>query len=394
MTAEQLSDPITTPDFDVSKLDALLEVAGVDALVATSRHNVRYLSGSYSMFFAYNPAISDEQYLSAIAYVRGQSEQAVLVCSPQEADEFEVERPWVPTVDLTSFTTLETAQGIAARLIERGLDRATLGIEEPFVPFRFQRELARRLPHATFVDVTPELNELRAVKRPYELALLRGAAERVVDAMAATMTGAGVGATTREIYDRLAAEEGGRGLTFEYCVIATGTSLNRAPSSRVWKRGEILSLDSGGTYNSYLADMTRMAVAGEPTARMRDLLGQVDAVQQAVFDALRVGVTGREMLETARTAVAGLPDAAHVTFNMHGVGLVRREAPRVDFGGTVKEEPPGLDEPFEADMVLSVETNLPAPDVGLVKLEDIVAITPSGYEAFGHEHRGWTVVGG
>ena len=39
---------------------------------------------------------------------------------------------------------------------------------------------------------------------------------------------------------RCGAEEINRGLTFEYCLIAAGTSHNRAPSDQVWEKGDVL----------------------------------------------------------------------------------------------------------------------------------------------------------
>ena len=43
---------MTTYPFDAKKLDALLEEAGVDLLLATTRHNIRYLTGGrYHHFF-------------------------------------------------------------------------------------------------------------------------------------------------------------------------------------------------------------------------------------------------------------------------------------------------------------------------------------------------------
>ncbi len=40
-------------------------------------------------------------------------------------------------------------------------------------------------------------------------------------------------------------------------------------------------------------------------------------------------------------------------------------------------------------MVLSIETELLDPDVGYVKLEDTVAVTEDGAEAYGDTGRGW-----
>ncbi|KIZ46788.1 hypothetical protein OO17_06205, partial [Rhodopseudomonas palustris] len=37
--------------FDTGKLDRLMDEAGIDVIVATSRHNVQYLLGGYRFFF-------------------------------------------------------------------------------------------------------------------------------------------------------------------------------------------------------------------------------------------------------------------------------------------------------------------------------------------------------
>ena len=42
-------------------------------------------------------------------------------------------------------------------------------------------------------------------------------------------------------------------------------------------------------------------------------------------------------------------------------------------------------------MVLSIETTARVEEVGFVKLEDTVAVTDDGWEAFGDDHRDWIV---
>ena len=68
-----------------------------------------------------------------------------------------------------------------------------------------------------------------------------------------------------ELTDALRREEVNRGLTFEYCLIAAGTSHNRAPSEQRWENGDVLSLDSGGNYHGYIGDLARMAILGSRT---------------------------------------------------------------------------------------------------------------------------------
>ena len=40
-------------------------------------------------------------------------------------------------------------------------------------------------------------------------------------------------------------------------------------------------------------------------------------------------------------------------------------------------------------MVISIETTLQHPRRGFIKLEDTVAVTDNGWEAFGNSGRGW-----
>jgi hypothetical protein len=47
---ETVSAAPTLP-FDSNHLDALLENAGIDILIVTSKHNIQYLLGGYRFFF-------------------------------------------------------------------------------------------------------------------------------------------------------------------------------------------------------------------------------------------------------------------------------------------------------------------------------------------------------
>ena len=65
----------------------------------------------------------------------------------------------------------------------------------------------------------------------------------------------------------------------------------------------MLSLDSGGNCGGYIGDVARMAVLGEPDAELEDLLGEVDAIQQAARKPIAAGVPGREIYASAMEAV-------------------------------------------------------------------------------------------
>src|SRR5262249_40387201 len=90
---------LTVP-FDHRLIDNLLEEAGIDVLVATSKHNVQYLLGGYRFFFFdYKEAIGMSRYLPVLIYPRGRPADAVYIGNRLEAFEKELNRFWTPTVE-------------------------------------------------------------------------------------------------------------------------------------------------------------------------------------------------------------------------------------------------------------------------------------------------------
>jgi Xaa-Pro aminopeptidase len=185
-----------------------------------------------------------------------------------------------------------------------------------------------------------------------------------------------------------------RGLTFEYCLITAGTSLNRAPSDQVWGAGDILSLDSGGNYKGYIGDLCRMAIQGEPDSELEDLLAEVDAIQMAARKPIRSGANGEEIYASAGEVLGRSPRANSIEFVAHGMGLISHEAPRLTSHGPIPYSAYDADRPLESGMVISIETTIAHPRRGFIKLEDTVAVTDAGWEAFGDRARGWNRAGG
>jgi Xaa-Pro aminopeptidase len=261
------------------------------------------------------------------------------------------------------------------------------------VPHRFVVELQAALPGLRVVEAGGVLETLRTIKRPDELALLREAADAIVEAMVATVATAQPGTTKRELTERLRTEEELRGVAFDYCLTTMGTSLNRAPSDQAWMPGEVVSLDSGGEREGYVGDLCRMAVLGAPGPKARDTLEEVRAIQDATRAAIGPGRLGREVLEAAADRRHACSLAGDADVVVHGTGLVTHEPPRLHPDAPARRAATHHDRPLEPGMVLSIETTARVAGVGFVKLEDTVAVTDGGWEAFGDDHRDWLVAG-
>jgi Xaa-Pro aminopeptidase len=245
------------------------------------------------------------------------------------------------------------------------------------------------VPDADISDALVPLERLRAVKTAEELDLLRLASEKVVDSMLTVIGAHGPGTTKRQLVEALKREEVARGMTFEYCLITTGKSHNRAPSDEVWGAGEVLSIDSGGNYRGYIGDLCRMGIQGEPDRELVDLLAFVEEVQQAARKPIRAGARGGDIFPAALGVLERSPHKSYTHFMAHGMGIVAHEAPRLTGKGAVPYPGDDEDRPLEAGMVISIETTMLHPRRGYVKLEDTVVVTADGCQGFGDAGRGW-----
>jgi len=384
-----------TAPFDTERLDRLMDEAGIDVLLATSKHNVQYLLGGHrAFFFESMDAMGLSRYLPVFVYAKGAPEKAGFFGHRMEGFQNEVKPFWVAEINTKSsgsVDVMEKAIDYVRRLMPKP---RRIGAELAFLPFDSATALRKAFPDSELTDALFVLERLRARKTPEELEKLRIASDAVIDSMLAVIGSHGAGATKAELTEALRREETLRGLTFDYCLIAAGSSLNRAPSDQRWEKGDVLSLDSGGNYHGYIGDLARMAIVGEPDAELVDLLAEVEAIEQASMKPIKAGALGSEIYDAANAVLHKSKLHNHTHFLAHGMGLVSHEAPRLTNAGPVPYDAYDATRPLETGMVVSVETTLQHPRRGFIKLEDTVVVTPSGFEVYGDRARGWNRAGG
>jgi Xaa-Pro aminopeptidase len=377
--------------FDAERLARLAREQHVDVVLASSRHNVRYLTGGYYLhFFARAPRFGGGQYLSFVAVPAARPETGFYVGRrDQILDEqhyidafgpfWIAERHWVPRGPNMS----EDAAAVAARALRAGgHGEATIAIESSFLPADAYDALRRELPQATFVNAAPLLGELRAIKQSRELDRLREVHRLTAEVIRTTFHGSSAADTTQEMSDAIRRRIGARGAGFLYSLINVGPGLLRAPSSERWGRGRPMHLDVGAELDEYVADVARMGSVGAPPKEAAALFEICVAAQARVREAVGPGVPAGEVWRIGTEAVRTGPAREHGRLLVHGLGMVSHEPPVVAEGGT---------RPLETGMVLSIETEVRHPDVGHIKLEDSVVVTERGCEGLGDVGRDWCI---
>lgn len=378
--------------FDGDKLQRLLRDRHVDVILATTRHNVRYLTGGYYLpFYARTQRFGGGQYLSIVAVPAEHLESAFYVgrkdAIMNERDYIDVFGPfwiahhhWVPRSGSMTVAAAETA---ARALRSGGYAGGTIAVESSFLPADAFDALRRDLPGASFVNATPILGELRAVKRPPELERLRQVHRLTAEAIRAALEAGRPDQTTRQLAANVERRIEEQGASFLYAFTNVGPGFLRAPSAAPWGQGRAVHLDAGAELDDYESDVARMGSVGAPSALARDLFDACLDAQERVRGAVRAGLSCRELWTIGTAAVTSGRWGPYGRFLAHGLGLVSHEPPEVN------EQSSGSLEP---SMVLSIETEYLHPDAGHIKLEDTVVVTPTGHEGLGDVNREWCIV--
>jgi Xaa-Pro aminopeptidase len=380
--------------FDHQRLDRLMDAAGIDVVIATSKHNVQYLLGGHRAdFFDYMDATGITRYLPVLVYPKGAPEKAAYFGHRLETGQRQNNPMWTPETQTSTSGSVDAMQKAVDYIAKAGITTKRIATEFGFLPYDASKVLRAAFPDADWVDALYVLERQRAKKSADELVKLKIASEAVLESMQAVIASHGPGSTKDDVVEALRREETNRGLTFEYCLITAGTSHNRAPSQQKWEEGDVMSIDSGGNYHGYIGDICRMAIQGEPDAELIDLLGEIESIQRAAFKSMKAGVLGKEIYAAAEPLRVKSKNHNHLDFLAHGMGLVSHEAPRLTSHGPVPYPCEYADMPLEAGMVVSVETTLLHSKRGFIKLEDTVIVTDTGHEIYAEGGRGWNIAG-
>ncbi len=216
------------------------------------------------------------------------------------------------------------------------------------------------------------MREIRQVKSPLEIALMKRASAGNVAAALATAAAIRDGASFRDINDVFVREATARGNVPVFLNIdRVCSAYHDAPL----RDGQALMIDAVSHFHNYHGDYGRTIFIGEPAGEARRAADAAELGWTAVREMLRPGVRYSQIVAAGRAALAKAGYDFPVLFTPHSVGLLHTDEPcRVENGFYVKD-----DLMLEAGMVLSVDCPVLATGLGgSVHLEDLVLIGEDG----------------
>jgi Xaa-Pro aminopeptidase len=176
---------------------------------------------------------------------------------------------------------------------EPAWDRRVIGL---LATLRGQERSGKR-PPAAIVDAGAVLHELRLVKRPDELALLRKAADLTAEGHFAAMRDGLPGRREYQVQAEIEyafRRRGAAGPGYGTIVAAgaNSTILHYRAGDAELRDGQVCLVDAGGEYGLYTADVTRtFPVSGTFSRAQRDLYQACLAAQQQAIAAVKPGAT-------------------------------------------------------------------------------------------------------
>jgi Xaa-Pro aminopeptidase len=253
-----------------------------------------------------------------------------------------------------------------------------VGIEAARVSHEFVTTLQRKLTGVKLVPLNRRFVEgLRIRKSPEEKEKIAGAARIASSACEQLLTSKLEGWTETEVADALETlfrRHGADGVAFDTIVASGERSAlpHGKASNKVIRRGELVIIDFGCTFEGYNSDETVTCVVGRASSDQRKMHKAVYEAHMKAIDSLKIGVAPRDVDRVARNS---LHEAGYGKWFLHGLGHGL---------GLEVHEPPYLSPlgkgVIEEGMVFTVEPGVYIEGIGGVRLESLVYMDKSGPE--------------
>lgn len=282
--------------------------------------------------------------------------------------------------DETSFD-VDVLENLATHLAPYRDSRAGLaGLAQ--IPVRLHGAVASAVG-AGLVE-TDVLARVKAVKSPWEVDQLRAAAALTDHAMAAVRD---LLETREQVTERDVA------MHADMAMIAAGAdtpaylSMVQAgprsafslalPTERRLEPGDLVLTDIGARYGNYVADGGRGFVYGPPSDRVREIVETAADAVEAGLDAARPGMTASEL----NAVIQGvLVDRGYAQFSGEAMGRGTGHGTGMDPEEELPWIGPTNTEVIRPGSVFTLKATINVPDVGGLRTERIVHLSPEGLE--------------
>jgi Xaa-Pro aminopeptidase len=352
---------------NLARLEARMDAAGLDAIVARTGINFTYLAG-----FAYPGTLARHLDLA-------DSPRGVYVIWPRHGDPAIVtnsiaaglaERDsWIGRIEVYAGYTEPPIERVAKVLAEMGLADSTVGFEQYFINAADWQTLAKALPKMRMRDSTAVMDDVRAVKTPGEVALLRRGADLLDKAYLECFPAARPGMMERELHAALVRECLATGCHFVHGILnsSRNTIAYAGESDFEFAAGDAIRTDYVAYIDGYPGHQSRCAVIGTPSADQRREYQVIRDIYRACLEECRPGRTAGEVYDAVVGHFSAKGLQYHSMLAGHSVGCWwHQQEPVISRGNSRR---------LEAGMVIAME-----PHIDHWHIQDMILLRPDGPE--------------
>ena len=251
-----------------------------------------------------------------------------------------------------------------------------LGVEGKDLSYWQYLTLQGAMPkNSRLVPCEDWIESLRQIKDELEIKLMKKAARIGDRAWSIVLKQIREGMSELDLFYLLrnALEDcGGGKLSFDAIIKFGGrcSIIHGKPGRAKLKKGQLILMDFGTTYQGYCSDMTRTVAFGEPGEKIRQAYQAVQMAQRKAAFAVRAGKRTNEIDAVARECLkqSGYGDLfLHATG--HSLGIDIHEEPRVSDQSSVL---------LRENMVITIEPGVYQAGKFGIRIEDMVRVTPDG----------------
>jgi len=333
-----------------------LEEKGFDGFLITNEANMLYFAGfpgASCLLFPKNG--EDTLYVYSVNYEQAKAEGKDFSVELVKRDE-------------------NLAAKVAAKIKDLGIKKLafdTLTYESYRGLAKFLRGKAKLKPQGKLVW------ELRKVKAPEELELMRRAGELTCEGMKAAYEVIRPGVREYEAAAEIEyamRKKGSWGTAFD-TIVASGMRSaypHGGCTEREIREGDLVVVDIGASYRYYRSDMTRTLVAGKPSEKQKHLYEIVKTAQQKAVQKIKAKAKAKDIDAAARKVIEEAGYGEYFVHSLgHGVGLEVHEPPVL--GQQSKDR-------LTTGNVVTVEPGIYLTGFGGIRIEDTVLVKEHGVE--------------
>lgn len=353
-------------DQTYKKINDYLKENSYDVMVVTSYENCYYLSG---VFLYYNALIiaKDREPVLLVKYIDRQLAQNTSFIS-----DIRGYSPY-PIENQGNIIIGAYAESIAQIISELGYSKGKICIADFWAVLRPYITLREELPEAQIIVAEPFLEEIRTVKLPHEIDMMKKSLELLETAFNSAADYIREGVSEAELAGVIAKNVWSNTGELWHAIIASGEN-SMLPHSKIGSRnlkeGDNVVIDLVSCYDSYYAGLTRTFTVGKPSVEKEELynvlLETAEKVYSTVRPGMEIGMIARIALEFIESK--GYSKNIRHAFG-HAIGTFPHESPILNTSEKRK---------LQENMVFCFEPGIYIPDVGGFRLGDMVVMTDKG----------------